>query len=605
MHIDSITIENYKSFLEAQTLKFEPGFNLLVGTNNAGKTSVLDVIDLNVAISEPHRSVQTIPVYGGTLTTSSKLSESLTTRFSEVRRVGPGGNQYLFPVTPPNSTLSKEQIVEHARKFIVDDGEFRIITMFGAGSKSVTIVGSESFGGEAIPPGATNIHQAFVFYPHGSVVPNISVIGPSTANNADVSQINAYGTQFGGLIYRFDAQRRPGVRCSSYGNAVLNRESTNLAFCINHLQTNDSHGHRVLCSWIKRVFPSVAWIQAPPISTEFELRCLPQPPEARRDDLATPISRMGLGIGNVIAMLYVLLTAREPQVIAIDEPNAFLHPRALREMMAILESEGKQHQFIVTAHSADVLTAVNMQSITLLDFNGVTTQVQQVGPADLHSLRGGLADLGIRITDLHAKDQVFWVEGQTEELVMPQLLRWACPDVAAGTAVLRIERTGTFSKKGMEPEEVVKIYERLSMSSALVPPMVCILLDGETRDPQKRKALEVASGGKLRFLGRRMLENYLLSPAAVNAALAQLKFDTTCEIVCSAMLQATCTADIAKLVDEIDGANVLKKVFSEVTNATHEFRKTRDVPAMVSWLLDNDADFLIPLRGCLRTSFGI
>ena len=93
MHIDSVSIENYKSFLEAQTLKFEPGFNLLVGTNNAGKTSVLDVIDLNVGINEPHRSVQTIPDYGGSLTTSSRLSVSLTSRFSEVRRVGPAGNQ--------------------------------------------------------------------------------------------------------------------------------------------------------------------------------------------------------------------------------------------------------------------------------------------------------------------------------------------------------------------------------------------------------------------------------------------------------------------------------------------------------------------------------
>lgn len=49
MHIETFAITNYKSFLEKQTLHFEPGFNLLVGTNNAGKTTVLDVIDLNPA----------------------------------------------------------------------------------------------------------------------------------------------------------------------------------------------------------------------------------------------------------------------------------------------------------------------------------------------------------------------------------------------------------------------------------------------------------------------------------------------------------------------------------------------------------------------------
>ena len=48
MHIETVTLSNYKSFLARQTLNLEPGFNLLVGTNNAGKTSVLDVIDMDV-----------------------------------------------------------------------------------------------------------------------------------------------------------------------------------------------------------------------------------------------------------------------------------------------------------------------------------------------------------------------------------------------------------------------------------------------------------------------------------------------------------------------------------------------------------------------------
>ena len=55
MHIESVTIANYKSFLEKQTIHLEPGFNLLLGTNNAGKTSVLDVMDMDIGLNEPHR----------------------------------------------------------------------------------------------------------------------------------------------------------------------------------------------------------------------------------------------------------------------------------------------------------------------------------------------------------------------------------------------------------------------------------------------------------------------------------------------------------------------------------------------------------------------
>lgn len=403
-------------------------------------------------------------------------------------------------------------------------------------------------------------------------------------------------------IYRFNAQRRPGFQCAAQGSAILDREAVTLPYCINHLQTNDAHGHKLLCSWINRVFPSVNWVQAPPNNGNFDLRCLPHPPEARRDDLATPIADMGAGIGNVIAMLYVVLTSREPQVIAIDEPNAFLHPRALRELLAILESEGKQHQFILTVHSADVLTAVTTQSISLLEFDGVVTTVKHVGSKDLHALRGGLADLGIRMTDLHAKDHVFWVEGQTEELVMPELLRWACPEVAAGTSVLRVERTGTFFKKGMEPEEIVKIYQRLSSSSALVPPMVCILLDGEKRSIESRRAIEASSQGKLRFLDRRMLENYLLHPQAVVAALLELgqtiSEDSVRDALCNAL-------GLPEDPIEVDGAAALAQVFSALSGTSFEFRKTRDVPFLVTWILQNDPEYLAPLRDCLRKSFGL
>lgn len=61
MHIETVEIENYKCFLDRQTLNFEPGFNLLVGANNAGKTTVLDVMDMQPNLAEPHRSQRTIP----------------------------------------------------------------------------------------------------------------------------------------------------------------------------------------------------------------------------------------------------------------------------------------------------------------------------------------------------------------------------------------------------------------------------------------------------------------------------------------------------------------------------------------------------------------
>ena len=592
MYVESVAIENYKSFLEQQTVCFEPGFNLLVGTNNAGKTSVLDVMDMENGLNEPHRSERTIPQFGGLPNPRSAFEVSLSTSFGELWRLV-GANQMYLPIQRGN--LSDVDVGSAMLLFAKNDHALILKSRFGQGAETVTFIGNELISGLANNQDGSPIASVSI-----QAISNSQQLKIHSTNTPLINFSANYGQMFRPRIYRFSAQRRPGFQCGAQATVVLDREAVTLPYCINHLQTNDAHGHRILCAWVNRVFPSVKWIQSTPTGGNFELRCLPQIPEARRDDLAIPISRMGAGIGNVIAMFYVVLTAREPQVIAIDEPNAFLHPRALRELLAILESEGKQHQFILTAHSADVLTAVNTRSISLLEFDGVATKVQQVGPKDLHLLRSGLADLGIRMTDLHAKDHVFWVEGQTEELVMPALLRWACPEVAAGTAVLRVERTGTFSKKkGIEPAEVAQIYERLSRSSALVPPMVCILLDGESLTEAKRKEIENTSNGKLRFLDRRMLENYLLHPLAIQAALSELEFEVEFEEIEALLCQALGTSDFIS----IDAASALQTIFTEISESKLEFRKTRDVPVMIEWILANNSEYLVPLRDCLRKSF--
>ena len=594
MRIDSVAIANYKSYLEKQTIHFEPGFNLLLGTNNAGKTTVLDVLDMEINLNEPHRSERTIPIYGGHTSNPSQLEVTLATKFSELWQIA-GASQLYLPI-PSGKINDSSTTCAEIQEFIKCDDEMMITSAYAQGLEKVTFNGGQPISGTASRQ-SQNVPLPSALIQFN---PTLAELQVEIANYGGANPIAGnYAQLFKPRIYRFMAQRRPGFQCVGQQSAVLDREASLLPYCLNNLQTNDSHGHQTLCSWVNRVFPSVKWVQSTSNGSTFELRCLPQLPNARRDDLAIPMARMGAGIGNVIAMLYVVMTSRSPQVIAIDEPNAFLHPRALRELLAILESEGKQHQFILTAHSADVLAAVNTQSISLLEFDGIETTVSRIGAKDLHSLRGELAELGIRMTDLHAKDRVLWVEGQTEELVMPDLLRWACPEIAAGTSVLRVERTGTFDKKSIDPAEVASIYERLSRSSALVPPMVCILLDGETRPKENRLKIETDSGGKLRFLDRRMLENYLLHAAALTATFAELELNIEPEIVTNLLSAKIGSSDIA----ELDGASILKSVFSELSNSTLEFRKTRDVPALVSWILTNDPMHLQPLRDCLRASF--
>jgi hypothetical protein len=233
------------------------------------------------------------------------------------------------------------------------------------------------------------------------------------------------------------------------------------------------------------------------------------------------------------------------------------------------------------------MTAIKPTLVTMFSALEGRTTVRQVGASDIADLRADLSDLGIRMTDLHGRDRVLWVEGQTEELVIPELLRYFCPTAAAGTAVLRVEHTGTFEKKkGISASEVAAIYKRLSQSSALVPPMVGILLDREGKTAEDCEKIEKESGGTLHFLDRTMLEDYVLDAEAIASILSDLAETCTSQEV---------TEILAKSESDDTAATKLENVFNSVSEARHIFRKTRDTPSIVTWLLSNKPDYLRPL----------
>src|SRR5689334_6607893 len=70
MHISRFQILNYKSFLETTEIEFRPGFNVVTGKNNAGKTSLLEALTLQFD-GNPHRTVETVPYPGAPVPNAS------------------------------------------------------------------------------------------------------------------------------------------------------------------------------------------------------------------------------------------------------------------------------------------------------------------------------------------------------------------------------------------------------------------------------------------------------------------------------------------------------------------------------------------------------
>ena len=237
-----------------------------------------------------------------------------------------------------------------------------------------------------------------------------------------------------------------------------------------------------------------------------------------RDDLALSLDDCGTGLGQVIAMLYVIVMSDSPRIIVIDEPNSFLHPGAARSLMAILKSASPKHQYIFTTHSSALVSSLDTSVINQI------TNIEGESRCDMHltskhwKMKLVLDDLGVRLSDVFGADSVLWVEGATEEQCYPLiLLKLSSMDITH-VAILGVRHTSDF--ESVQVSNVVGIYRKLSSGTALIPPAVGFLFDRETRTEEENAEHNARKLGAVRFLDRRMYENSLINPDAISAVIA-------------------------------------------------------------------------------------
>lgn len=598
MHLKSLRVSCYKSFYRQADFLFEPGFNVLLGANSSGKSSVFEAIAFDEMPDVPHRSIVNIadsdePSVGRPC---SELRFSVTV--NELSKLAfPSTDLYLGVGDQPGHFCSQD--LELVDRRLAEPLDLDIKRDFGAGSFARigfadwssmwrNLAGSLQF-----PAVLTRDAKALQ-------------IRDVATNSVELGYIWQRVTQ---KIYRFSSERAVQSICGHHPSGELLSNSANLAYCINLLQSNNKDLFERLNDLLHRIFPTIHWVGAPPNgANQFELKVHTAPPHLNRGDLAVPINQVGTGVGNALAMLYVVLTAQSQRLILLEEPNSFLHPRAVRELLAILAEIGGKHQFFVTTHSSDVLRTVNASTVTLLEHDGQQTTIKQTTGKKLHELKAGLIDLGISLTDLHGCDKVIWVEGETEEAIFPILLRRYFPSQAQGVAVLPLYATGDFEARRYSPKKVAEIYRRLSEGSFLAPPMIAIALDREQKQANDIAQLEKDCAGTIHFLPKPMLEDYLLDADAIAAVLSEESNGPITAVQVEAALMAARASPDCKLHPsnpqngELHAAKVLKFIFDHLAQMT--YHKTSHGPQIVEWTLANKANTLSSLKEWLARVLG-
>jgi predicted ATPase len=606
MHISTIQIRNYKSFYDSQEIHLTAGFNIVVGQNNVGKTALAEALSLTFE-DKPHRSLKTFPmaqtpVAGRSSVSISfvfsgeELTDVLLNRFNDFYLLSNDSNADV-PDRKFRNMLSSEvslDCVYHHDEFLA--------AYFPSYDASRNIQRGINLSG---------VH--FVVDRASRIIERASVNTTSHSGLLNFRLANLLRED----IYMFRAERL-NIGVSAFGlNTELSTDARNLAEVLHILQSNPSRFRRYN-DLIATIFPEVHSISVPPGPVDGKVQILiwEIDPGTERVDLAMPLAESGTGIGQVLAILYVVLMSDHPRTIIIDEPQSFLHPGAARKLIEILKGY-PQHQFVIMTHSPIALTAANPSTLLLVRKEGVESRVDAIDVRETRELRAFLSEVGASFSDVFGADHILWVEGATEEQCFPRILEKLSETPLLGTVIMGVKQTGDLS--GKQARTAFEIYERLSQGQGLLPPAVGFIFDQEGRSPTQREDLSRQSKGLIFFIPRRMYENYLIDAHAIAAVASSIegfrdRAITPTEIegwlnehrwerkyFKNRILEAEKVEQTDVFWNKnVHGAEVLEDIFKHFSENRINFDKVVHGVALTDWLLESKPEYLAEVARLLE-----
>jgi hypothetical protein len=612
MFISQFQIWNYKSFRETEPIKLSRGINIVTGQNNAGKTSLLQIL---LGGNRPHRSIRTLPSPSSLAPRPSVIALTITLSKPELLTTL-AGHDLQVPFPPINTAFN---LVPQ-----LDNYEYAAVHMFcnwffSAETYTFHLLGPQWRSDRTVPfidlytpDDSSDSYMKVRVDPSGN--PTISDIPESRSVKSEISEI--IGLSLGNMIYRFEAERFNVGTSGSGINARLAPRATNLPEVLDILQGNNVAFDR-FNQGVREVLPQIARVTVVPESNnqrKILVWMSDSYTEARRD-LAFDLEESGTGIGQILAMLYVVTTSQTPQVILIDEPQSFLHPGAVRKLIEVLK-QYPQHQYVIATHSPTIITAAKPETIMLVTHDGNESHIQHLDANDADHLRRYLDEIGASLADVFGADSILWVEGITEEKCYPMIVEKILEKSLMGTVIKAVIATGDF--EGKHAERFFEIYERLSGAQSLLPPALGFIFDDDGRSETDKNILR--NRGKDRqknqervyFTKRLMYENYLLDPKAITVVLnttqGHIKTVTETDVQACIDKYIPDRGYYKRLEPSRSGIEwiradlLLKKAFVEVAGL--DYRKTTHSIELTEWLLANDPERLTEVADLIREALG-
>lgn len=326
--LERITIHNYKCLLD---LTLDLGmFNVLIGPNDSGKTSVLDAIHLLNLLVHANNTKDAFQKHGNPVDLISHGTENREIAFDT-----------KVDGMPYSISLDMQSEITH-----------------------------ESLGGNFTrnSDGHCRGDMAGVFPKRVSrFVPVIDALAPPAAKEEEaLKAAKAVRTSLAAMRcnLRPESVRQPTAPAGDQPDPALEPTGLGLPTVLDYMLLTDRRRFEDLENRLKELMPHLDQLQLLPKQGKREVAFL-----LRGDDEPVPASLASDGLLHMLGFLTLLsLPGVRPSILLVDEPENGIHPGALREVVGILRElvEKENVQVVMTTHSPYLLDLVQPEEVYIL-----------------------------------------------------------------------------------------------------------------------------------------------------------------------------------------------------------------------------------------------
>jgi len=134
---------------------------------------------------------------------------------------------------------------------------------------------------------------------------------------------------------------------------VLNHDGSNAAAVLREIEQRDNEAYERLCRLLSKVVPGTSRVEYVSIGQRETIRFKQDVGDTT--PWAFDALSMSDGTLRVLGILLAVYQVSPPSLIAIEEPEATIHPAALEVLVDILMDGAHRAQILLTTHSPDIL----------------------------------------------------------------------------------------------------------------------------------------------------------------------------------------------------------------------------------------------------------